>query len=145
MPTLKKKFEDAATDLAEAKAWYQEAQRRFDALYKMVVNTAKAKATSKVSDAEPGVSEHPVQPVNGTGEKMTITAKIEEFLAEHQDEAIHYRDIADAIGSTPNTCRTMLSLLSKDGKAVKVARGKWSYPSGTEPKLPRRGIQAFLH
>jgi hypothetical protein len=148
MPTLKQKLEQAGIELAQAKFMYQEAQREFDMLYRMVVNSGKAKAAGKPpvedSDSEVDSEARVSQGANGHGEKVTYAAKIEEFLVEHQEEATHYREIARVVGCTPNTCRTLLNSLAKVGKAKRVGRGKWMYPIVPSKPLGRSSIEKEL-
>ena len=117
MATLKEKLEEAAVELSMAKYELAEAQKRFDELFKQAQGrkNKRIQAQEKVEKA--------TNPPDSLDERLI--ARIEDYLFRHKQEPHKVKEIAEAIGSSVHTVRTLLYRLKKIGKALRVSRGMW--------------------
>ncbi len=102
------KLTAARTELAAAQA-------EWDSLYKQATNQRQARTTAGASK-------------NGDADNLSENApdQITEVLRSNPSKEWDYDDINQRLPSVPRaSVRVFLYKLKKDGKALKVGRGKW--------------------
>src|SRR5687768_9178472 len=124
MASLKQKLEQAAFELAEAKATVNVKQQAFDALYRQVASGAKSRrapTSSVILDSPNGAT-------NGVAseDELTMTDQIMSVLVSDRNKAWNYAEIHTAVPNVPvSSIRALLFRLKRHGKAEKAGRGKW--------------------
>lgn len=124
MASAKQKLQNAAAEVEKARAAFQDAQRRFDELFKQITDGIKlkrGKATTIVALDSPK-----------TEPSKRAVDKIEAVLLEDRSKQFSYEQIASKSKVPVPSLKTLIYRLKKDGKAERVGRGLWQ---ATQMKL----------
>jgi hypothetical protein len=133
MPNLKEKLEQAALELGRAKFELNEAQRRFDLIYKRVAEGGKPTKTARQAKPQTPPAPATAQPESPTAQPGRVSDRIEAVLASDPKKKWNYDAIGEKLSGVPrNTIRALLFKLRNDGKASKVGRGQWKAPKPIE-------------
>jgi hypothetical protein len=125
---LKQKLQEAATEVSDLKRMLADAERNFDAIYKQVIGGAKAKKNAPIEpeDVEIATGQENLLASMYQPSTPNFTDSIWALLVSEPDKEWSYGDIKKKLPAIPNTTiPSLLFRLKKNGKAVKMGRGKW--------------------
>jgi hypothetical protein len=116
--SLKTKLQEAAVAVEDLRRQLAEAERNYDALFKQATGGAKAKrlttTTTQTTTPQPQVP------------TANFTDRIVALLSSNTEKEWSYGEIKKALPDIPDTTTpSLLFRLKKQGKVMKVGRGKW--------------------